>query len=71
MKMSNPRDAERLAKLEAALYSAGRPVDMESLKQVVGTKSDKVIRKLIGELSDRYIARRSALEIKSLPARSR
>jgi segregation and condensation protein B len=67
MKMSNPRDAERLAKLEAALYSAGRPVDMESLKQVVGTKSDKVIRKLIGELSDRYRARRSALEIKSLP----
>lgn len=65
--MSNPREAERLAKLEAALYSAGRPVDMESLKLVAGTKSDRVIRKLIGELSDRYRARRSALEISNLP----
>jgi hypothetical protein len=29
--------------LEAALYAAGRPVDMESMKVVVRTKSDKVI----------------------------
>jgi segregation and condensation protein B len=67
MTMSNPRYTERLAKLEAALYSAGRPVDLEDLKIVVGTKSDKVIRKMIGELDIRYRARRSALEVRSLP----
>ena len=67
MKMSNPRYVERLAKLEAALYSAGRPVNVESLKLVVGTKSDNVIRKMVGELAIRYRARRSALEVKLLP----
>lgn len=64
--MSEYRRVDRLARLEAALYSAGRPVDMESLKIAVGTKSDKAIMKLIGELSSRYESRRSALEIKSL-----
>jgi segregation and condensation protein B len=53
--------------LEAALYAAGRPVDMESMKVVVRTKSDKVIARLIRELSLRYEARRSALEVKVLP----
>lgn len=58
---------QRLATLEAALYSAGRPLDIDSLKLVVRTKSDKVILRLIRELSLRYEARRSALEIKVLP----
>ena len=65
--MSDPRDAQRLAMLEAALYSAGRPVDLESMKVVVRTKSDKVMARLIRDLSFRYDARRSALEIKFLP----
>jgi len=65
--MSDQRYQERLAMLEAALYSAGRPVDVESLKLVVRTKSDKIIRKLVKELAIRYAARRSALEVKSLP----
>lgn len=64
--MNNSRNIERLAMLEAALYSAGRPVDIESLKFVVGTKSNNVIQKLIGELAFRYEARYSALEIKIL-----
>ncbi len=65
--MSNPKNNKRLAMLEAALYAAGRPVDMESMKVVVRTKSDKVIARLIRELSLRYAARRSALEVKILP----
>jgi len=58
---------ERLSMLEAALYSAGRPVEIENLKQVVRTKSDKVIRGMIKELALRYKTRRSALEVKALP----
>lgn len=67
--MNSPRDMERLAMLEAALYSAGRPVDLESLKLAVGTKSDKVILRLIDELALRYEFRRSALEVKALPGK--
>ena len=67
MKMSDPQNNKRLTMLEAALYAAGRPVDMESMKVVVRTKSDKVITRLIRELSLRYEARRSALEVKVLP----
>jgi segregation and condensation protein B len=67
MGMSGPQNNKRLTKLEAALYAAGRPVDMESMKVVVRTKSDKVIARLIQELSLRYEARGSALEVKVLP----
>ncbi|MBL7168046.1 SMC-Scp complex subunit ScpB [Candidatus Bathyarchaeota archaeon] len=65
--MSNPRLLERLSMLEAALYSAGRPVGMENLKAVVRTKSDKVMLSMIRELDVRYKSRRSALEVKALP----
>lgn len=53
--------------LEAALYAAGRPVEMESLKRLVRTRSEKVVLKLVRELARRYEARGSALEIKELP----
>jgi segregation and condensation protein B len=66
-KMSNPRLLERLSMLEAALYSAGRPVGMENLKAVVRTKSDKVMLSMIRELDIRYKSRRCALEVKALP----
>ena len=65
--MRDHQNNKRLAMLEAALYAAGRPVNMESIKVVVRTKSDKVIARLIRELSLRYEARRSALEVKILP----
>jgi segregation and condensation protein B len=65
--MNEARYLIRLATLEAALYSAGRPVDIESLKLVAKTKSTKVVLKLLKELSLRYQARRSALEVKVLP----
>ncbi len=65
--MSDSRYQERLTVLEAALYAAGRPVDLEGLKLVVQTKSEKIIRKLVNELSIRYQTRRSALEVQMLP----
>ena len=68
MKMNKElRQAKRLAMLEATLYAAGRPVDIESLKPVLRTKSDKVVLRLVGELAGRYAARGSALEVKELP----
>ncbi|MFQ6053638.1 MAG: SMC-Scp complex subunit ScpB [Candidatus Bathyarchaeia archaeon] len=65
--MRTSREPRRLAVLEAALYAAGRPVGIESLKQAVRTRSDRVVRKLVRELAERYEARGSALEVKELP----
>ncbi|MBN2336186.1 SMC-Scp complex subunit ScpB [Candidatus Bathyarchaeota archaeon] len=63
--MSQPsnRFERRICSLEAALYSAGRPLEIESLKPIVGTKSDKVVRKLVRYLAQRYSERRGALEV--------
>lgn len=57
---------KRLALLEASLYSAGRPVELEELKLVLRTRSEKVVLKLVEELDKKYNARKSALEIKEL-----
>ena len=59
--------AHRLALVEAALYSAGRPIELRRLKRLIGTKSDRVILSLIEELRRRYEKRGSALEIGVLP----
>ncbi len=61
------KQTKRLTMLEAALYAAGRPVEMERLKYVVRTRSDRVVHKLVRELAKRYDAREGALEIKELP----
>lgn len=67
----NPRgetkQTKRLTMLEAALYAAGRPVEIENLKHMVRTRSDRVVLKLVRELAKRYQARGGALEIKELP----
>lgn len=67
--MNIDKKMERLTTLEAALYAAGRPIDMDTLKLAVGTRSDKMIMKLINELGLRYSARRSALEVRALPGK--
>lgn len=64
---SEKRQTKRLATLEAALYTAGRPVNIDGLKCVVRTRSDKVVRKLVKALAKRYDERGSSLEIKELP----
>jgi len=53
----------KLCSLEAALYSAGRPLDVEDLKSVVGSKSERTVRKIVGLLSQRYRKRGGALEV--------
>ncbi len=57
------KKAHRLALLEAALYVAGRPLDINELCQVVGSRSKKNVKKYADTLVQEYSARNSALEI--------
>lgn len=63
MSQATTRFDRRICSLEAALYSAGRPIHVEDLMSVVGTKSERVVRKLVGSLSERYSTRGGALEV--------
>ena len=55
-----------LALLEAALYVAGRPLDVNELCSVLGTRSKKKVKKFAGILVQEYAARNTALEILEL-----
>ncbi len=58
---------DRLSLIEAALYSAGRPVELGRLKRLIKTTSNRVVLSLLEELRRRYEDRGSALEIRVLP----
>ena len=55
-----------LALLEAALYVAGRPLDLKTLASVIRTRSRNKTRKLARRLMDEYGNRDTALEILEL-----
>jgi len=56
----------QLALMEAALYVAGRPLDLKTMASVAGTRSKKRVRKLAKTLVDDYKNRKTALEILEL-----
>jgi len=60
------RKQVKLADLEAALYSAGHPLDMEDLKQAMRSKSEKIVLRFVDELARKLEARGGALEVKML-----
>lgn len=60
------RKAHSLALIEAALYVAGRPLDLNELCQVIGSRSKKKAQKYADILMQEYSARNSALEILAL-----
>ena len=64
------QDAERkahfLALLEAALFVAGRPLDLNELCQVIGSHSKMKAQKYADTLRQEYVARNTALEILAL-----
>ena len=60
------RKAHYLALLEAALYVAGRPLDLNELCQVIGSRSKKKAQKYAYTLIQEYAARNTALEILAL-----
>jgi segregation and condensation protein B len=63
-------DAEKtrhsLALVEAALYVAGRPLDLNALCSVLGTRSKKKAKKFANTLMQEYSARNTALEVLAL-----
>ncbi|MGA2681628.1 MAG: SMC-Scp complex subunit ScpB [Candidatus Bathyarchaeia archaeon] len=60
------RQARCIALLEAALYIAGRPLDLNELCQVIGSRSKKKAQKYAEVLRQEYSARNTALEILAL-----
>jgi segregation and condensation protein B len=60
------RLAQKLALLEAALYVAGRPLDLKTLASVIGTRSKRKVRKLSKALVESYECRDTALEVLEL-----
>ena len=56
----------RLALVEAALYVAGRPLNLKDLCAVLGTRSKKKAKKFVTMLMQEYAARNTALEILEL-----
>ncbi len=55
-----------LSLLEAALYVAGRPLDLKTLGSVIGTRSKRKARRLARMLMKRYRDRETALEVLEL-----
>lgn len=67
--LSEPRNSavrQDLVLLEAALYVAGRPLNLKTLASVIKTRSKNKTRKLAKELVEEYRNRDSALEILEL-----
>ena len=56
----------KLALIEAGLYVAGRPLDLKTLANVVGTRSKKKVMKLARALVADYVKRDTALEVLEL-----
>lgn len=68
---TNPENHEdklqhRLALLEAALYVAGRPLDLNELCATISSRSKKNVKKLVAILIKEYGRRNTALEVLEL-----
>ncbi|MEM2546654.1 MAG: SMC-Scp complex subunit ScpB, partial [Candidatus Bathyarchaeia archaeon] len=63
----NPQGSERSAKelalVEAALYVAGRPLNLSELCSVLRTRSKNKVKTLVKTLMQEYASRNTALEI--------
>lgn len=59
-----PEDIEEtLALLEAALYVAGRPLDLKTLGSIIAVRSKKRAQALSRKLAQRYLDRKGSLEL--------
>jgi len=58
------RDATHL--VEAALYVAGRPLDLKTIGSVIGTRSKNKVKALVRALAEEYLKRDGVLEILEL-----
>ena len=55
-----------LALVEAALYVAGRPLDLRTLGSIIKTRSKRKVQRLVSILMEEYKNRETALEILEL-----
>ncbi len=60
------KQARSLALIEAALYVAGRPLDLKTLASVIKTRSKTVVQQLARTLKLEYGSRKTSLEILEL-----
>ncbi len=63
---SKQKHRDELAKLEAALYVAGRPLNIKILGSIIGTRSKRKVRVLVDLLLASYQKRNLALELSEL-----
>lgn len=66
MASEEKEDKRDLALLEAALYVAGRPLDLKTLASVLKTRSKKKAQRLAQQLTETYRGRDTALELLAL-----
>jgi len=66
MALEEKQDRRDLALLEAALYVAGRPLDLKTLASVLKTRSKKKAQRLAQQLLETYKSRDTALELLAL-----
>jgi len=64
--LEEEKTRQRLVLVEAALYVAGRPLDLNEICSVLGSRSKKKAKKHINILIQEYLARNTALEILAL-----
>jgi len=57
---------KQLALIEAALYVAGRPLDLKTLGRIIGTRSKRKVRELARTLMKEYERRNTSLEVLEL-----
>jgi len=62
----NDRKTRSLILIEAALFVAGRPLDLNELCQVIGSRSKKKAQKYADTLVQEYNTRNTAIEILAL-----
>ena len=55
-----------LALIEAALYVAGRPLDLRTLGSIIKTRSERKVQQVARELAKKYEKRHTALEVLEL-----
>ena len=57
------KQKQRLALIEAALYVAGRPLDLKTLGSIIRTRSKNLVKQLARTLKEEYDNRNMSLEI--------
>jgi segregation and condensation protein B len=60
------KSEDKISLIEAALYVAGKPLDLKTLGSVIGLRSEERIRETARKLRERYIQNGMAIEVLEL-----